>query len=272
MKKLDLDKTRGHAKTGFGGSPFGGSSVPSELTPIVSSLQQVAKLSIPLKATISSADQEYEKQTDPSVPVPSAPVFAARLNGLLKSLANAENAVAECVKAREGLISGLEQLLEVNRASLEQDKASASKLSERKVEIEEKKQHVEVAIMQALGSTENHGTPGEGEVANSAPEPDRPEMEALTPPSQDPLDTLDEEEMSFLQKLARGEKGDEQQQQAPSSTDQPPSIPTSYQSLPVSSNGSNKRRRLDDSADFPDLGGDDGIHPDVAEMLKESSA
>jgi regulator of Ty1 transposition protein 103 len=232
--------------------------VPTELTPIVTSLQLVTKLSIPLKATISSTDQEYEKQTNPLVPVPSAPVFAARLNGLLKSLANAENAVAECVKAREGLILGLEQLLEVNRASLEQDKTTASKLSERKGEIEEKKQQVEVAIMQALGSTEHHGTSAEGEAVNAAPEPDRPEMEALTPPS---VDAMDEEEIS-----------PEKQQQASSNTDQSPSATPTYQSVSVSSNGSNKRRRLDDSEDFPDLGGDDGIHPDVAEMLKESSA
>jgi regulator of Ty1 transposition protein 103 len=94
----ELDKARGTVKSGFGGSPFGSAaaSVPSEFTPLISAHQSVGKLSIPLKATVSAANQEYEKHTDPATAPPSAPVYAARLNGLLKTLANAESAVAEC--------------------------------------------------------------------------------------------------------------------------------------------------------------------------------
>lgn len=269
---LELDKARGTAKPGFGGSPFGASNVPSEFTPLISSYQAVSKLSNPLKATISSADQEYEKQTDSNTPVPSAPVYAARLNGLLKTLANAENAVAECVKAREGLVAGLERLLETSRGALEHDKGAASRLSKRRSEIEEKKQHVEVGIMQALGSTDSHGSPAEGPSHSPAPEPDRPEMEALTPPAIEaltppPMESLTPPPIEAGSHSLHDEVEPTSNLQAEAQSNLVPS----YQSLPLTSNGSNKRRRVD-SGDFPDLGGDeDGIDDDVAAMLNDGS-
>ncbi|KAF4462019.1 hypothetical protein FALBO_11175 [Fusarium albosuccineum] len=251
----ELDRARGTVKPSFGASPFGGGSapIPAEFAPLVSAHQNVTKLSIPLKTTITSANQEYEKQTDASTPVPSAPVYAARLNGLLKTLANAESAVAECVKAREGLISGLEKLLDANRAALEQDKSAAALLTSRKTEIEEKKHQVEVGIMRALGPADSNGSPGEGDSSGTPPEPDRPEMEALTPPAMESLDSP-----------TPVTSGPEEDLAAAAGEGAP-----SYQSLPISTNGSNKRRRVDDTDDFPDLGGDDGIDADVAEMLKE---
>ncbi|KAF4982012.1 hypothetical protein FZEAL_2262 [Fusarium zealandicum] len=281
----DLDRARGTAKPGFGSSPFGGGGgggsapVPAEFAPLVSAHQRVAKLGIPLKATIASANQEYEKQTDSSTPVPSAPVYAARLNGLLKTLANAESAVAECVKAREGLISGLEKLLDANRIALEQDKSAASQLTSRKTEIEEKKHQVEVGIMRALGPADSNGSPGEGDGDGTPPEPDRPEMEALTPPAME----------SFTPPAMESFTPPAMEALTPpvvESFDEPPPVasapdddlygPTEneapvYQSLPVSTNGSNKRRRVDVSDEFPDLGGDDGIDADVAAMLKEGA-
>lgn len=273
----DLDKARGMSKPGFGGSPFGSTStatsVPSEFTPLVTAHQKVNKLSTPLKATITSADQEYEKQTDPSTPVPSAPVYAARLNGLLKTLANAESAVAECVKAREGLVSGLESLLNANRAALEEEKSAAAQLTSRKAEIEDKKHQVEVGIMRALGPADSNGTPGQGDSSVTPPEPDRPEVEALTPPAFEPFEAPTPEALT-------PEGGPVA---APSMSPVPIPVPAaaaaaaptsqdeeeapSYQSLPISTNGSNKRRRVD-TEEFPDLGGDDGIDADVAEMLK----
>ncbi|CAM1510257.1 Fc.00g005920.m01.CDS01 [Cosmosporella sp. VM-42] len=270
----ELDKTRGTSKPGFGGSPFGGPApIPSEFAPLVSAHQTVSKLSIPLKATITSANQDYEKQTDASTPVPSAPVYAARLNGLLKTLANAESAVAECVKAREGLISGLEKLLDANRAALEHDKMAASELLARKGEIEEKKYQVEVAIMRALGPADNNGSPGEGAgiSASPEPEPDRPEMEALTPEMEalTPPPVHDKPFESAVR--APVTEANSENQTSASGIEMLSNIASSYQSLPISTNGSNKRRRVDHADDFPDLGGDDGIDPDVAEMLKEES-
>ncbi|EGR46463.1 uncharacterized protein TRIREDRAFT_80437 [Trichoderma reesei QM6a] len=260
----ELDKARGSVKPGFGGSPFGSSaSVPSEFAPLVSAHQTVTKLSVPLKSTIASANQEYEKQVDPTVAPPSAPVYAARLNGLLKTLANAESAVAECVKARETLISGLEKMLDAHRAALENEKNAAAELSGRKREIEDKKQQVEVAIMRALGPADGNGSHAEGESGSPPTELDRPEMEALTPPGMD----------NDYEDTAAGsigvDEGAKRSEDAP--TPEPaPAVPSTHtQSLPISINGSNKRRRVDDAGDFPDLGNDDEIDAEVAQMLKE---
>jgi regulator of Ty1 transposition protein 103 len=269
----ELDKSRGASKPGFSGSPFGSSNVPSEFAPLISSHQSVTKLNIPLKATISSADQEYEKQTDTSVPSPSAPVYAARLNGLLKTLANAESAVADCVKAREGLVLGLEKLLESNRAALEHDREASSRISKRKVEIEEKKQQVETGIMQALGSSDNHGSPVEGQSLSPAPEPDRPEMEALTPPAMESLTppSMEADPMEPLMGADAQEESSSAQKPEASGIEMLSDLASSYQSLPVTSNGSNKRRRVDEG-EFPDLGGEnDGIDADVAAMLEDGS-
>lgn len=253
----ELDKARGAPRSGFSGSPFGGASLPSEFAPLITAHQKTVKLGGPLQTTISSANQEYDKQMDPDVAVPSAPVYAARLNGLLKTLANAESAVAECVKAREHLVSGLEKLLDENRSALEADKTAATELLKRKLEIEDKKQQVEVAIMRALGPAESNGVPGEGDSGSPHPEPDRPEMEALTPPSiEDHEDSVEPAEPSQVADVA-----------SPTEQDSP----QPYQSIPISTNGSNKRRRVDDSAEFLDLEGDDGIDPEVAEMLKDSA-
>lgn len=247
--------------------------MPSEFAPLVSAHQTVGKLSVPLKATISSANQEYEKQTDASTPVPSAPVYAARLNGLLKTLANAESAVAECVKAREGLILGLEKLLDTHRAALEQDKASASQLQSRKTEIEEKKQQVEVAIMRALGPADNDGSPAEAGSGSPDSEPDRPQMEALTPPMEaftPPMEALTPEEERFgLASDGPINETTAENQASTSGIEMLSNVASSYQSLPISTNGSNKRRRVDDANEFPDLGGDDDIDADVAAMLKD---
>lgn len=259
----ELDKSRGTSKPGFGGSPFGGSSIPADFAPLVSAHQTAGKLSIPLKATVIAADQEYEKQTNPLNPVPSAPVYAARLNGLLTTLAGAESKVADCIKAREGLVTGLEKLLETSRAALDKDRETATRFGKRKREIEEKKQQVEMGIMQALGSTDHNGSPVEGGSVSPPAEPERPEMEALTPPAMEaftpPDATNDHPEF-------KDEQEDVKQEPEASSLDD---AAPSYQSMPVSANGSNKRRRVDDSGDFPELGDDNGIDADVAEMLKK---
>lgn len=270
---LELDKSRGTSKPGFGSSPFGGSSVPADIAPLVSAHQAAGKLSIPLKATVISADQEYEKQTDPSNPVPSAPVYAARLNGLLTTLAGAESKVADCIKAREGLVTGLEKLLETSRAALDKDRDVATRLGNRKREIEEKKQQVEMGIMQALGSTDNNGSPAEAGSVSPPAEPDRPEMEALTPPTMEaftPPDTT-EEPYEMVEHI-KHEQGDTKQGPGASGIEMLSDVASSYQSLPVAINGSNKRRRVDDSGDFPVLEADGDIDADVAAMLMKDEA
>lgn len=231
----------------------------------------MAKLGVSLKTAVSSANQEYEKQTDAAMEVPSAPVYAARLNGLLKTLASAENAVAERVKARATLVTGLEKLLEANRKELEKDQASRSELAGRKGEIEEKKQQVELAIMRALGPAEGNGSSGEAGSGSPGQEPDRPAMEALTPPA---MEALTPPAMEAFTPPPAFEDHTVPAEDPPTSNtlnsgaDAQTSAST-QQSVPISANGSNKRRRVDDG-DFPDLGGDDGIDEDVAAMLKDN--
>ncbi|OAA77481.1 DUF618 domain-containing protein [Akanthomyces lecanii RCEF 1005] len=257
----ELDKAKGTPRPGFGNSPFTSNSAavpPPEFAPLISSLQKVQKLSAPLKSALESANQEYEKQTDPSTAVPSAPVFAARLNGLLKTLSNAETATSESFTARKSFIADLETMLQEQKTELETERAAFSQLSARKTEIEEKKQQVELAIMRALGSADGNGPHPDGEEGALAQEPGRPEMEALTPPAMEEF-TPPHPESEPLSPI--GEK--ETQNQADEV-----SMGVTSHSVTISSNGSNKRRRVDDDSEILDIGADDGIDEDVAKMLK----
>ena len=90
----ELDKSRSTNKKA-GGSIFSSnpSAVPNELVPIVGPQQTISKLVLSTRTSLNAANQDYDKLTDPNAVTPSAPVHAARLNGLLKTLANAEGAV-----------------------------------------------------------------------------------------------------------------------------------------------------------------------------------
>lgn len=67
--------------------------MPTELAPIIEPQQNLSKLVLSTRTSVNAANQDYDKLTDPNATTPSAPVHAARLNGLLKTLANAEGAV-----------------------------------------------------------------------------------------------------------------------------------------------------------------------------------
>jgi len=232
---------------------------------------------------LSTANTEYDKLTDPASPVPAAPVYAARLNGLLKHLANAESAVAESVKARNELVAALEKILDSNRQTLEADEAQQKDLASRKAAIESKRQEVELTIMRNLATSEDAQSPGEGPSASPGPEPDRPEMEALTPPpaQEDGHDFYNNSqshpEDGTLRSPVPMHPHSPQPQHTPTFPSSAPgiemlsNIASQYQAVPLAVNGSNKRRRVDSGEDFPDLGGDDGIDEDVAEMLRKDS-
>src|SRR5947207_3250708 len=122
----EVDKTRTSSKRGgLGGSlfstPSSTGSAPQELKEIVDAQIEVTKATSVAETAIKNADTEHEKMVDPSVPIPSPPVHAARLNALLKTLASAEGAVSESIKARRALIEGLEKLLDINRSLLAKD-------------------------------------------------------------------------------------------------------------------------------------------------------
>lgn len=254
---VDLDKARGAGKSGLGNSSIGSPSVPSELMPLVTPAQNVTKLALSIKAKTTAAEQDYSKNTDPNQPTPSAPVYAARLNGLLKTLATAEGAVAECVKARKELIGALERLLDTNKASLEAEEKQLAELEGRKAAIDQKKQDVEMAIMRGLADQDPSNR--DGQSASPVPEPDRPEIEALTPP---PIDESDRYEPEFDAAPA---------QQPTSGLDALSSLASQYSAVPVSTNGANganKKRKIDSGDEIPDLG-NDGIDPDIDDMIRQ---
>ena len=100
----------------------------------------------------STADLEYDKLTDPSKTTPTPPVLAARLSALLKSLANAEGAVSQSIKAQRALLEGLEQLVETNKAALTAHETKHAELTNRKAAMEAKKREVEDGIVRGLSS------------------------------------------------------------------------------------------------------------------------
>lgn len=282
---IELDKSRSSTKKG--GSIFSSNpnATPSELAPLVAPQQTLSKLVLSTKTSLNAANQDYEKLTDPKATVPSAPVHAARLNGLLKTLANAEGAVAESIKARSLLIEGLEKILETNRDALKAEEKQLGELTNRKTEIDNKKKDVEDSIMRGFASNSNPSTPAGA--ADGSPgqyhspvtpgaEPDRPEVEALTPPGY-PQPPAAEPVPDFDLSPANGNNNGPSDVQlspiprAPSAgSDLLSSLSTSYVRPPSSTSaGSAKKRKLND--DFPDLGGDDGLDADVAEMLRRDS-
>lgn len=294
---IEIDKTRSTARSGaFGGSIFGGSgggqSIPSELRDLVTPQQNVSKQLLPVKSSLSTANAEYDKLSDPRNPLPAPPVYAAKLSGLLKHLATAENAVAESVKARKELVAALEKILDTNRAALEADEAQHKQLVARRAEIDSKRQEVELEIIRGMAPEEapRDGPPLSPGGINDFSEPDRPEMEALTPPAaEDDDETLyDDSTISTGQQNGGGQQQVQtpvvqqahppmpHHQQQPSYPSAAPgiemlsNIASQYQSVPVALNGSHKRRRVDSGEDFPDLGGED-IDAEVAEMLRRDS-
>lgn len=222
----------------------------------------ISKLALPIKAKTTAAEQEYAKNTDPNQPTPSAPVYAARLNGLLKTLATAEGAVAECVKARKELVGALEKLLDTNKTSLEAEEKQLAQLTERKTEIDQKKQDVEMAIMRGLADQDS--AKRDPKSASPVPEPDRPEVEALTPPPAD-------EDNDFYEPQPSGtgfEPAPAFQQAQPTGLEALSHLASQYSAVPVSTNGTNKKRKIDEGDEVPDLG-DDGIDPNIDEMIRQ---
>ena len=285
----ELDKSRSSTKK-LGGSIFSSnpSSIPKELEPLVPPQQTITKFVLSTKTSINAANQDYDKLTDPSAVTPSAPVHAARLNGLLKTLANAEGAVAESIKARKVLIEGLEKILDTNRTALAVEETQLENLSNRRAEIDEKKKEVEDSIMRGFASNSNPGTPvgvGNGSPGMSqspAQELDRPEVEALTPPgypqppTHEPVPEMDLDASNGGEPVANTVQSHQVPlQQSPSFTSNVMSnISTAYAQPPsAASAGGAKKRKLSTNDDFPDLGGDamDGLDAEVAEMLRQDS-
>ena len=201
---IELDKNKSTSrKPILGGSLFSSSSaVPPELEPIIPLQEALSDREINSATAVSTADIEYEKLI--SSPAPTPPVHAARLSSLLKNLASAENAVSESIKARRALLEELEKLTSIHRGKIMADEVQLVQVSSRKATIDTKKREVEDGIMRGLATEDggggsspmeaSPGTPGmnnnnnmNGNGISSHLDPERPQMEELTPP---PVESL----------------------------------------------------------------------------------
>lgn len=266
----DLDKARGSTKAGLGGGSIFGtaSSLPAELTPLVTPQQNVSKVLLTTKPAVKAANTDYDGLMAPGSTVPSAPVYAARLSGLLKTLAQAEGAVEQCVKARRELANELQKLLDANRNALIADENELEDVLQKKIKVEDRKNEVERAIMAGLPNDEPYPT-GNGQDDQPAPELDRPEVEALTPPSNDEEEFEPEPNAPPEWSPESPPENTLPTHHAPT-TQALPATDAAYQSVATSSNGA-KRRRLDSTDEFPNLGANDGIDADVADMIRKDS-
>ncbi|KAI9852760.1 MAG: hypothetical protein M1838_005518 [Thelocarpon superellum] len=191
----DLDKSRSSGKRSILGGSFlssSASTVPPELQPLVPLQTAVSKVSSGKSTTVTTANQEYDKLNDPATPTPSPPVHAARLSGLLKSLASAEGAVADSIKARRALIQGLEKILDTNRTLLQTEETQISSLTERKGTVEAQKREVEDGIMRGLAEESpsihlGSASSGVDDLGASLGVGERPIGEELSPPSVEAL-------------------------------------------------------------------------------------
>jgi regulator of Ty1 transposition protein 103 len=253
--------------------------VPSKLKPLVAAFQDTSKQTTAATAAVAAAFQDYDKLMDPSNPQQAPPVFAARLNGALNTLTASHATVSGYVKARQGLVAELEALLAASKAELDKDEEKLAQLAQRKDEIFSKKHEVEMEIMRGLdepagagasSTTPTTAAPGADAAAVSASMDAAPEVEALTPPSMHGNDEDEEDEYEPAPEMETLDIVD-QEMVAQETVDQETAEP------------SRKRRRIeadpvpvanDDATDeaFPDLGQDDGIDADVADMLRGGNA
>ncbi|KAF2646471.1 DUF618-domain-containing protein [Massarina eburnea CBS 473.64] len=178
----EIDRSRTARKPALGGSLFSASSTPPELKPVEPLAIALQKADLNVKPAVATANQDYEKLTNPSTPVPTAPVHAGALGALLKKLAQAESAVSDSIKARKELLTGLERLLETNKVKLGQEEAQLADLTTRKIAIDSRKKEVEDAIIRGLSAADTNAIsaaplPGLAQASH-----ERPQIEELTPP------------------------------------------------------------------------------------------
>jgi len=186
----ELDKNRSAKSTGarLGGSLFGSSQVAGELQPITQQHAALSKAEATARPLITKANTDYADQTDPNAVVPSAPVQAGRLSSLMKSLASAESAVNDSMKARRALIEGLEKVMENHKSKLTEEETTASDFSTRRAKTEAKRKEVEDIIFRRVSAADSPSmslAPTNGSPASNGPDQDRPEMESFTPPPPD---------------------------------------------------------------------------------------
>ena len=277
----EVDKAKGTGtKKLMGNSLFSSSttsSIPSELESLLPLQIAVSKASISTTAATQTADLEYEKLNSPDTTLPSPPVHAARLSALVKSLANADSSVSESIKSRKELISGLEKLLESNKTDLAKDEETYLNITTRKTSTEAKKREVEDGIMRGMSaSAENSpATPGDAVKGRSESEPERPDYEALTPPSMEALTPVGSPRPNTTDPAVTADIDEHQNVHDILAT------MNSTRTRPASGgqgmNGTSaKRRKMSHGAEAEQFAGLDAgmgdLDEDVAELLRQESA
>lgn len=305
----ELDKSRSSGKKPLlGGSLFSnstGPSAPLELQPMVPLQIAVSKAAVAVTVAASTANLEFDKLTDPNTPTPTPPVHAARLSSLLRSLASAEGAVSESIKARRALVEGLEQLVQTNKTALASEESQHFELVTRKTTIEAKKREVEDGIMRGLSAEPSppvHGNPGLDSTPNgegtrhdsTSVEPERPDIEALTPPPMESLTPVGSPRAEGLPALTTTTRADIKLEHPPNHNEPSPAIPpplipatagsdllSSFAMPPVrhhpgspinNNGGAFKKRKVE--PDYAGYGSGDameGLDEDVAELLRAES-
>ena len=285
---IDLDKSKGGKKPLLGGSLFSssGSSAPPEIQPIIPLQVAVNKAKVAAKTASATASSEYDKLMDPNITGVSPPRQSAQLGSLLKTLAHAEHAVSESIKARRLLIEGLEKLLEGVKAEIAIEDVEHLELGNRKLAIDGKKQEIETVLLREMsdGARSGDGSPIDGSPDGYLREPEAPEVEPLSPPVEAltpegsptqenamPQDTAVEAALSIRHPVL------DSAQSNPSPA--PGSDLLSSLAMPETSRASGspvngigiKKRKFNDDDDFSAITGGDameGLDDDVAEMLK----
>ncbi|KAL9104610.1 MAG: hypothetical protein Q9163_000475 [Psora crenata] len=298
----ELDKSKSSSKKPtLGGSLFSSSSgpaAPPEIQPLVSLQIALSKASVTTASAVPTADAEYEKLTDPSKSVPTPPVYAARLSSLLKSLASAEGAVAESLRARTALVEGLEQMVEINKAAIMAEESQQASLASRKNTIEAKKREVEDGIMRGL-SAESSPVNLQGSTVSdprmngrtsatplTPTDPSRPDVEELTPPPEGSATPVPREiansaavtddqyqALNNQGPMVLGEQLTGLPAQAGADLLSSLNIPPVRQYAGNSGGGLLKKRKLDDDSAVFGSGDDamDDLDEDVAELLRQEN-
>ncbi|KAF2822864.1 DUF618-domain-containing protein [Ophiobolus disseminans] len=184
-KLKEVDNARGPRKQALGGSLFSATTIPPELSSVAPLATNLQKAELATKPAVSAANQDYEKHTAPGTPMPTPPMHAAGLAALVRKLGEAEGAVAQSIKARQALVTGLEQLLATNRTKLQHEEAQVVDLRTRKDAIESRKRKVEEAILKGLSAAETNKISAAAPLPVATTSPiaqERPQVEELTPP------------------------------------------------------------------------------------------
>jgi regulator of Ty1 transposition protein 103 len=270
-------------------TPSSTASAPPELKEIVDAQIEVTKAASKAETHIKGADTEHEKMGDPNAPIPSPPLHAAQLNSVLKALATAEGAVNDSIKARRSLIGELEKLLNVNRSMLARDESKQLELSRQKTDTEIKKREVEDDIMRGMHGNDSFtafGSNGNSDGHAVGEEPERPDVEPLSPPSVEALTPTGSPPPSAITGTTTG--SDVKHESHSDYTESASAVPApihagsdllSSLSMPYARQISNsplnggmmKKRKLNN--DEPEFDGDamDGLDDEVAAMLRQQS-